>query len=55
MQVGPWVVPSNQHVIFSINRLINTVTNDNMEWTKPQAEYRHQILIDQSICYSIDA
>ena len=39
----------NQHVIFSINRLINTVTNDNMEWTKPKPKYRHKILIKQSI------
>ena len=31
---------SNQHIIFSKDMLINTVTNDDMEWTKPKPEYR---------------
>ena len=53
MQVGPWVVPSNQHVIFSINRLINTVTNDNMEWTKarvPTSNFNKSVNLLQQRC-----
>ena len=34
--------------------LINTVTNDDMEWTKPKPEYRHTLVVKQSICYSKD-
>ena len=45
---------SNQHIIFSKDMLINTVTSDDMEWTKPKPEYRHTHVVKQSICYSKD-
>merc|ERR1712074_491422 len=43
----------NQHVIFSINRLINTVPTDNMEWTKarvPTSNFNKSVNLLQQRC-----